>query len=61
MSLGTDDLGLLDSLPLTALDDLARARDAARGVVDEDVAIAVARAVEEGISWGTIAAVLRGD
>jgi hypothetical protein len=61
MSLGADDLSVLDALPVTYLDDLARARDAARDLVDEHVASAVARAREVGIPWGTIAAVLRGD
>ena len=56
-----DDVSILDALPLTHIDDLARARDAARDLVDEHVASAVARAREAGISWGTIAAVLRGD
>jgi hypothetical protein len=60
MSLG-DDLSVLDDLPYVYLDDLARARDAARDQVDEHVASAVARAREAGIPWGTIAAVLRGD
>ncbi len=61
MALGADDLSVLDALPLTLLDELARARDAARDLVDENVASAVAQAREAGISWGTIAAVLRGD
>jgi hypothetical protein len=61
MALGADDLSVLDALPLTLLDELARARDAAHDLVDENVASAVARAREAGISWGTIAAVLRGE
>ena len=61
MALGTDDPSVLDALPLTHLDELARARDSARDLVDEHVASAVARAREAGIPWGTIAAVLRGD
>jgi hypothetical protein len=61
MALGADDLSVLDALPLTHLDELARARDAARDLVDENVASAVASAREAGISWGTIAAVLRGE
>jgi len=61
MALGGDDLGVLDALPLTHLDELARARDAARDLVDEHVAAAVASAREAGIPWGTIAAVLRGE
>jgi hypothetical protein len=48
-------------MPLTHLDELARARDPVRDLVDEQVATAVARAREAGISWGEIAAVLRGD
>ena len=61
MALGSDDLSVLDLAPLTHLDELARTRDAARDLVDEPVASAVARAREAGISWGEIAAVLRGD
>jgi hypothetical protein len=61
MALGSDDLSVLDIAPLTHLDELARARDAARDLVDEPVASAVAQALEAGIPWGTIAAVLRGD
>ena len=61
MALGADDLSVLDALPLTHLEELARARDAARDLVDENVASAVASAREAGISWGTIAAVLRGE
>lgn len=61
MALGADDLSVLDALPLTHLEELARARDAARDLVDESVASAVASAREAGISWGTIAAVLRGE
>lgn len=61
MSFGADELSVLDAMPVTHLDDLARARDAARDLVDEHVASAVARAREAGIPWGTIAAVLRGD
>lgn len=61
MALGADDLNMLDAMPLTHLDELARARDPARDLVDEHVASAVARAREAGISWGEIAAVLRGD
>ncbi|MGA9101785.1 hypothetical protein [Aeromicrobium sp.] len=61
MALGTEDLSVLDAMPLAHLDDLARACGAARDLVDEHVAAAVARAREAGIPWGTIAAVLRGD
>ena len=61
MALGTDDLNVLDAMPLSHLDELARARDAARDLVDEHVASAVARAREAGVSWGMIASVLRGD
>ena len=61
MALGADDLNVLDALPLTHLDELARARDGARDLVDEHVASAVASAREAGISWGAIAAVLRGE
>lgn len=61
MALGAEDLSVLDALPLTHLDELARARDVARDFVDEHVASAVAQAREAGIPWGTIAAVLRGD
>ena len=61
MALGSDDLSVLDLGPLTLLDELARARDAARDLVDEAVASAVASALEAGVSWGTIAAVLRGE
>jgi hypothetical protein len=61
MALGSDDLSVLDLGPLNLLDELARARDAARDLVDEPVATAVVTALESGVSWGTIAAVLRGD
>ena len=61
MALGSDDLSVLDLGPLTLLEELTRARDAASVLVDEAVASAVARALEAGVSWGTIAAVLRGD
>lgn len=61
MALGSDDLSVLDLGPLPLLDELARARDAARDLVDESVASAVASALEAGVSWGTIAAVLRGE
>ena len=61
MALGSDDLSVLDLGPLTLLDELARARDADRDLVDEPVASAVATALEAGVSWGTIAAVLRGE
>ena len=61
MALGTDDLNVLDAMPLNHLAELARARDAARDLVDEHVASAVARAREAGVSWGTIASVLRGE
>ena len=61
MTIGAEDLHVFDALPLAHLDELARARDGARDLVDEHVASAVASAREAGISWGTIAAVLRGD
>jgi hypothetical protein len=61
MTLGSDDLSVLDLGPLTLLDELARARDAAQDLVDEPVASAVVSALAAGVSWGTIAAVLRGD
>ena len=48
-------------MPLTHLDELVQALDPARDFVDEHVASAVAQAREAGISWGEIAAVLRGD
>ena len=61
MTLGADDLDVLDAMPLTHLDELVQALDPARDFVDEHVASAVAQAREAGISWGEIAAVLRGD
>jgi hypothetical protein len=61
MTFGGSDLDVLDASPLSDLLVLVRARDAARDLVDEDVAAAVARAREAGISWGSIAAVLRGE
>lgn len=54
------ELGKLDS-PLDDLSALVRARDAAVELVDEDVAEAVARAIESGTTWGTIALMLRGE
>ena len=53
------ELGKLDS-PLEDLSALVSARDAAVDLVDEDVAEAVARAVEAGLSWGALAEALRG-
>jgi hypothetical protein len=61
MAPGADDLNVLDAMPLFHLDELARARDAAHDLVDEQVASAVAGALEAGIPWGTIADVLRGE
>lgn len=54
------ELGKLDS-PMNDLSALIRARDAAVDLVDEDVAEAIARAIEAGITWGTIALTLRGE
>lgn len=47
--------------PLDDLSALVRARDGATELVDEDVAEAVARAIESGTTWGTIALMLRGE
>lgn len=52
------ELGKLGS-PLEDLSELVGDRDTDVGLVDEDVADAVARAIESGITWGTIAEVLR--
>ncbi len=54
------DLGKGDS-PLQELCALVEVRDAATDVVDADVAEAVARSIDAGISWGVLAGVLRGD
>lgn len=54
------ELGTFDS-PLDDLRALIRARDSAAELVDEDVAEAVARAIESGTTWGTIALMLRGE
>lgn len=54
------ELGTSDS-PLDDLSALVRARDSAAELVDEDVAEAVARAIESGTTWGTIALMLRGE
>lgn len=53
------ELGKLNSL-LRDLDALVGARDVGVDLVDEDVAEAVARAIEAGTSWGAVAAVLLG-
>jgi hypothetical protein len=53
------ELSEVDS-PLESLSVLVCARDTAVDLVDEDVADAVARAIESGITWGTIAEALRG-
>jgi hypothetical protein len=60
MTFGGGDLDVLDETPLNDLLELVRFRDAARDLVDEQIAAAVARAREVGTSWGEIAAVLRG-
>ena len=54
------DLGKGDS-PLQELCALVEVRDAATDVVDADVAEAVARSIDAGITWGVLADVLRGD
>ena len=54
------ELGKLAS-PLDDLSALVQGRDAAVDIVDEDVADAVARAIEAGSAWGTIALALRGE
>ncbi len=59
MTLGPSDVRAHEETPLTDLFALVRARKAAH-FVDEEVAGAVARAREAGISWGAIAAVLHG-
>ena len=53
------DLGKGDS-PLEELWALLEARDAATDVVDAEVAEAVARSIDAGITWGVLADVLRG-
>lgn len=45
--------------PLDELTKLVMGRNAAVDLVDEDVAEAVARAIENGLSWGTVAEALR--
>lgn len=54
------ELGTFDS-PLDDLSALVRARGSAAELVDQDVAEAVARAIESGTTWGTIALMLRGE
>jgi hypothetical protein len=54
------DLGKGDS-PLDELGALVEVRDAATDVVDADIAEAVARSIDAGITWGVLADVLRGD
>ena len=54
------ELGKLDS-PLRDLSALVDARNATIDLVDEDVAEAVARAIEAGITWGALAETLRGN
>jgi hypothetical protein len=60
MTFGPGDLDVLDATALSDLFTLVRARDATHDLVDEQVVAAVARAREAGISWGEIAAALRG-
>jgi hypothetical protein len=54
------DLGKGDT-PLEELSALVEGRDTATDVVDADVAEAVARSIDAGITWGVLADVLRGD
>ncbi len=54
------DLGKGDS-PLEELSALVDLRDAATDVVDAEVAEAVARSIDAGITWGVLADVLGGD
>lgn len=54
------DLGKGDT-PLEELCALVEVRDTATDVVDADVAEAVARSIDAGITWGVLADVLRGD
>lgn len=54
------ELGELDS-PLRDLRALVGARDAAADLVDADIAEAVARAIEAGMTWGVLAEALRGN
>ena len=60
MTIGTSDLTVLDASPLSELSELVRVRDVARDLVDEQLATAVARARDAGVSWGHIAETLRG-
>jgi hypothetical protein len=53
------ELGKLDS-PLRELRSLVGARDVGVDLVDEDVADAVARAIEAGMTWGAVAEALLG-
>ena len=53
------ELGKLDS-PLRDLRALVGARDVGVDLVDEDVAEAVERAIETGMTWGAVAEVLLG-
>lgn len=53
------ELGMLDS-PVGELRALVAARDVRVDLVDEDVADAVARAIEAGITWGAVADALLG-
>ncbi|MGI9085394.1 MAG: hypothetical protein ACR2FE_08885 [Aeromicrobium sp.] len=60
MTIGASDLTVLDASPLSELSELVRVRDVARDLVDEQLATAVARARDAGVSWGRIAEALRG-
>lgn len=55
------DLGKGDGSPLDELGALVEVRDAATDVVDADIAEAVARSIDAGITWGVLADVLRGN
>ena len=59
MTLGPSDVRAPEATPLSDLFELIRTRQAGH-LVDADVAGAVARAREAGVSWGAIAAVLHG-
>ena len=53
------ELGKLDS-PVSELRALVGARNVGMDLVDEDVADAVARAIEAGMTWGAVADALLG-
>lgn len=60
MNSGLGDVRVMDAPLLGELRELVGARDAARDLVDEQVAMAVVQAREAGVTWGEISRVLTG-